>query len=168
MCSRYFTFNLGICKYDIPRGEWPTIMPIIISAAAHEHVNFRMSAILSIGYIAQEIQTKHLSIEDVNQCISALIENLDYPELEMQKTSAQSLIYFMGFTYKSMRVDAERNFIVGGVLKALGSQSLEMRVLAMQNFVEMARLYYDELKPHISDLIITFKERVILFNVDVE
>jgi hypothetical protein len=168
MCCRYLTFNLGICKYDIPRGEWPNIMPIIISAASHEHMNYRMSAILSIGYISQEVHSKNFSIEEINQCISALIENLNYPELEMQKTSAQSLIYFMGFTFRSMRVDAERNFIVGGILKALESQSLEMRVLAMQNCVEMARLYYDELKPHIPDLINSCKQRVISFNLDVE
>ena len=121
---------------------------------------------MTIGYIAQEISPKHLCVTEIDQCFSVLIENLNFPELEVQRITASALNNFIIYGEKSMGVEAERNFIVNGIIQSLKSGDLQMRVLAMQAIVELSRLYYDQLGPHIGELIEASKYHVYIINID--
>jgi hypothetical protein len=123
---------------------------------------------MTIGYIAQEISPNNLSVQDIDQCIGILIENLKFPELEIQRVTATALINFISFASKSMTVDVERNFIMNGIFESLKSSDVKIRVLAIQAIVEISRLYYDYIGPHSDELIAVSKIHVSWFNLDVK
>jgi hypothetical protein len=132
-------------------------MTILFEAALHDNLNYRMSSIMTIGYIAQEISPSNLSTQDIDQCISVLIENLRFPELEIQRITATALINFINFANKSMNVEVERKFILNGIFESLKSSDVQVRILGMQTLVEISRLYYDCISPHIDELIAVTK-----------
>jgi hypothetical protein len=68
-----FVFKyLGICKLDIPNREWPEIVGILCGTCLHENRNFKLSSIITLNYISQEIQPKDLTEEEICNVLQSL------------------------------------------------------------------------------------------------
>jgi hypothetical protein len=149
-------FNLGICKHELPRGEWPEIITILILASENENLNYKMSSLMTIGYIAQEIPPGILNTNEVDSILNALINNLgENIQAEVVELAISALLNFIVFAQKNMTIDNERDLIFQTIFRVLGHNSVEIRVFAMQCLVEMSRVFYDFIGTHLDGLIQT-------------
>jgi importin subunit beta-1 len=144
----------GICKLEIPRGEWPNIINILIETSSNQDINIRMSSLITIGYISQELMPGHLSSEEVDAILCALINNLRADiDLEIISVAIVAFLNFIVFAKKNMEVANERDVIMNVIFSCLSHHSVDIRVIAMQCLVEISRLYYDYLGSHIEKII---------------
>ncbi len=145
---------LGICLIDIPRGEWPQIIQLLISITSNENLNCRLSSIITIGYISQELSPGHLSTHEVDEILSALIRNMTLDtDLEILKHATLSFLNFLFFARKNMENYDEKNVIFNTIFNLLSHNNVDVRIYAMQCLVEISRIYYSSLESHIDALL---------------
>ena len=96
---------------EIPRGEWPDIINILIQTSANQDMNIRMSSIITIGYISQELVPGNLSSEEVDNILSALINNLT-PETDLEIISL-AIVAFLNFLVYSKKNKKIKMFLQG-------------------------------------------------------
>jgi importin subunit beta-1 len=143
----------GICQVEIPRGEWPDIIGILINTSSNEDINIRMSSIITIGYLSQEISPEHISSGDIDLLLSGLINNMKTNEdLEIAKHATIAFLNFLHFAQKNMSVDTERSLILNTIINLLSHPVVDLQVYAMQCLVEVSRLYYDFLGSNMDQL----------------
>ena len=70
-------------------------MNILISTATHENLNYRLSSILTIGFISQEINPGNLTIEEVNNVLNVLTINLNDQSEEVVTEAISSFLNFI-------------------------------------------------------------------------
>lgn len=144
----------GICKLEIPRGEWPNIINILIQTSNNQDINIRMSSLITIGYISQELNPGHLTSEEVDNILLALINNLTPDtDLEIVSVAIVAFLNFIVFAKKNIEVPNERDVIMNVIFNCLNHHSVDIRVISMQCLVEISRLYYDYLESHIDKAI---------------
>lgn len=113
-----------------------------------------MSSIITIGYISQELVPGNLSSEEVDNILSALINNLT-PEtdLEIISLAIVAFLNFLVYSKKNMEIPNERDVILNVIFNCIGHHNIDIRVYAVQCLVEISRLYYDQLDSHIEKII---------------
>jgi len=113
-----------------------------------------MSSIITIGYISQELVPGNLSSEDVDNILSALINNLTVDtDLEIISLAIVAFLNFLVYSKKNMDIPNERDVIFNVIFNCFGHHNMDIRVYAMQCLVEISRLYYDNLDSHIEKII---------------
>ena len=113
-----------------------------------------MASIVTIGYISQELSPGQLSTTDVDNILSALINNMTLEsDLDILSHAVIAFLNFLIFARKNMEIEFERNVIFETIFKCLKHNNLDIRVYSMQCLVEISRIYYCFLESHIDQLI---------------
>lgn len=113
-----------------------------------------MASITTIGYISQELSPGHLSTTEVDQILTALINNMTLDtDLEIIKHATLSFLNFLFFARKNMEKPDERNYIFNTIFNLLSHNNIDVRICAMQCLVEISRIYYSYLESHIDALV---------------
>ncbi len=113
-----------------------------------------MSSIITIGYISQELVPGHLTSEEVDNILSALINNLTADtDMEIVSLAIVAFLNFLVFAKKNMEIPNEREVILNVIFNCLNHHNVDIRVYSMQCLVEISRLYYDYLDSHIEKII---------------
>jgi importin subunit beta-1 len=148
----------GICKIEIPRKDWPDIIDILVSNCSNENENFRLSSIITLGYISQEVSPKDLTTEEIDKILTGILKNLNsqnnkISSAELESTAIVALINYVSFAKKNFSFAEERALIMDTVYFNLGSSNLEMRVFSMQCLVEITRCFYDFLGDQMAKIL---------------
>lgn len=93
----------GIYKLEQKKNEWPELIDILVQTCANENQNFQTAAIMTLGYISQEINAVDFKVEDVDKILSALIGLLSNANLafEVAKTSNIAFVNYICFAKKN-------------------------------------------------------------------
>ena len=91
---------------ELPKKEWPDIIDILISNCSNESEYFRMSSIITLGYISQEIQPKDLTTDEIDKILTGILKNLESPNNkvtsdELVRSSMISLTNYISFSKKN-------------------------------------------------------------------
>jgi hypothetical protein len=82
----------------VPNNEWPDLFDIFVSTCRNDDRNIQLSSIITLGYIAQELNTRDINEEQVNKCISAIYQKLDESnDEEILNESIQAFLLFLPF-----------------------------------------------------------------------
>ena len=73
----------GIASIDIPNQQWDDLVPNLCHNSQHSDFNIRLTSLISLGYICEEINPRDLNDSIKNNVILALINNLS-PEMNEQ------------------------------------------------------------------------------------
>ena len=65
----------AIAKIDIPIGEWANLIPTLHAASKHENINFKISSIITLGYICQEVSPDNFSLDDKEKIFQSIFLN---------------------------------------------------------------------------------------------
>lgn len=104
---------IGICKIEIPRGEWPDIINILISTSNHDNLNFRMASIMTIGYISQELSPGDISAQQIDEILTSLINNLNgSSNSDITLHTIIAFLNFLIFGSKNMMIDVSIEVII--------------------------------------------------------
>ena len=143
-------------------------MNILISTATHENINYRLSSILTIGFISQEINPGNLTNEEVNNVLNVLTINLNDKSEDVVTETISSFLNFIIFANQNMNVEDEKSYILNNIYNCLSHSNLKIRILSMQCLVEISRIYYDSIHSNIDDILRITKKHVFKNNIDVK
>jgi hypothetical protein len=88
-------------------GEWTDVLEVLIGITSFDNLDFRIAAITTLGYIAQEVQPMDIPSPIVDKILSALINNMQkYKELDLEEmeSSITAFLNFIIFASKNMRI----------------------------------------------------------------
>lgn len=69
-----------IAQIEIPRGEWSELITNLCTNSSHENQQIRLTSLMTIGYICEELQPEDLTQELKNQIMLALTNNISKEE----------------------------------------------------------------------------------------
>jgi importin subunit beta-1 len=49
----------AVCSIELPKGEWPDIIFNLVANSKHENLEIRMSAIMTLGFICEQLREKN-------------------------------------------------------------------------------------------------------------
>ena len=76
---------------------------------SHDNEYYRLSSIITLGYISQEITSKDLVSDDVDKILTGILKNLNSPNNkissnELENTAIVALINYISFARKNFSV----------------------------------------------------------------
>ncbi len=89
----------GMCKTELPLGEWPQIIDILTQTSQNENKNIKLASIITLGFIAQEITVNDLTDEEMCKILNAfhlLLNNTD--DTDVISDTLEALLNFIIFT----------------------------------------------------------------------
>jgi hypothetical protein len=106
--------NLGICKLDVPNKEWPEIIKILCDTCLHENRNFKLSSIITLNYISQEVQPKDLSEEEICCVLQSLYLLLDREsDEEILENSIKAMLDYIPYLRTNFQKRVNFGLILG-------------------------------------------------------
>ncbi len=152
----------AIAKIELPRGEWPTLVNTLVNASQHSNINYKISSILTAGFISQEIEPSVFPKEERDKVFNMIFMNLPFgtiTNLELILQTLNALLKFIPFLSPNMT----DNIFRFELYKHLFSYTLqhpndEVKNIALQCVTELSKLYYDYIEqeiPQISQFIST-------------
>ena len=89
-----------IAQIEIPRGEWTELIANLCTNASHENQQIRLTSLMTIGYICEELQPEDLTQELKNQIMLALTNNISKEEsgVDACKLAIKALLYSIPYT----------------------------------------------------------------------
>ena len=142
----------SISRFDLPLGQWPELLPILITNATNANPIYREAALMSLGYIIEEIPETSLSKEEANNILTVIAAGLSSEEknLTITKTSLSALKNSLKFIKRNIQNDVERKIILDVLYRLCAHPSCEIRKESLSIICDIAYYYYDYIE---SDLI---------------
>lgn len=140
----------AIAKIDIPIGEWANLIPTLHAASKHENINFKISSIITLGYICQEVSPDNFSLDDREKIFQSIFLNFPYEnsnneELIYQTLSALSK--YVGFLGSKMENEPFRKELYNHLFRYASNYSHEnINIIALQIINDITKVYYDYVK----------------------
>lgn len=77
-------------------------MNILIKTCTHDEINFRLSSIMTIGYISQELDPSNITSNEGDEILTALIANLNNGmDNDVLTTTIMAFLNFIIFARKN-------------------------------------------------------------------
>ena len=135
----------AIAKIELQRGTWTTLIPTLYSASQHQNINYKLSSIITAGYICQEVE--RFSNEDRDQVSKMIFTYLPYgtvSDKELIKQNLNALSKFLIFLEPNMKDKAFREELFKQLFNyILHIPSDEIDIAALQCVNDVAKMYYD-------------------------
>jgi importin subunit beta-1 len=106
----------GICKVELPIGEWTDIIDVLCQTSQNENKNIQLASVTTLGYISQEISTRDLNDDSVGKVLSCIYTLLNGSnDFELLEVTLNALLNFLTFTRrffenKVRKINIFRNF----------------------------------------------------------
>ena len=143
----------AIALAELPTGGWPELLPILITNASGDNLHFRVSSLLTLGYILEGLQPGQVSKAVSDEVLTALSTNLlAEVQDEVKLEAVKALGHALQFAAQNFKNEAERTHIMKMVLMCCQNQNEGIRLAAFQDLCEIALHYYDYIATHLPDL----------------
>jgi len=135
----------SMAAIEIPRGEWQDLMGIMVATAQNENVNIRLSSLQTLGFLADELESKYFNEQQKKQIIEAIVNNLanksnDLKVIVVTLKAFYSALHLADIVFKDV---AARDFIMASIFTICESNDEEVQEIAMQILVDLAKTFYD-------------------------
>lgn len=93
----------GIYKREHPTDAWKDLIDILVATCSNSNQNFQTAAIMTLGYISQEITANEFNIADVDKILTALITILNDKNAvkDVLKTTLIAFVNYISFAKKN-------------------------------------------------------------------
>lgn len=135
-----------IANIELPRNQWPDLIPTIIENTKIEKpVPVKRSCLLTIGYICESADANDAQImAQSNGILIAIVQGVqaNEPSIAVRLTALNSLINSLQFIKSNFDREGERNFIMQVVCEATQADSSELQAAAFACLAKIVQLYY--------------------------
>lgn len=136
----------AIALIELPRNEWPELLPIITENTKTEKpLNVKRSCLLAIGYICESADPNDpMIIAQSNGILIAIAQGVQSTEplTQVRLTALNALIYSLLFIKNNFEREGERNYIMQVVCEATQSSDVELQAAAFGCLARIVQLYY--------------------------
>ena len=144
----------GICKIEIPRGQWLKIFDILSNTSQNKDINIQLSSLTTLEYIYEELEEDKIPNEIVakllNTYYSILSNNSINPQLAIN--TLKSIFKFLPFISDFIDDPKARANFYGLIEKYIRDNDERIRKVALEIFNEISRIYYDSLQDYIEKI----------------
>lgn len=92
----------AIATLEIPAKQWPELIPILTKAAHENEVQFKYAALLTLGYICEDVEPDSINQEEMNDILYALLSNVSAEHMKITAISMKA--------FSRAALSTERNF----------------------------------------------------------
>jgi importin subunit beta-1 len=157
----------GICKIEIPKGQWLNIFDILINTSQNNDINIQLSSLTTLEYIYEEIKQGDIPNEIVakllNTYYSLLTKDIISPQLAIN--TLNSILKFLPFIKDFISDSTSRVKLYDLIEKYVESDNSDIRKVGLQIFIEICRVYYDSLQDYIEKI---FNFTKVIIEKDIE
>ena len=136
----------AIALIELPRNEWPELLPIITeNTKVSCPLNVKRSCLLTIGYICESADANDPAvIAQSNGILIAIANGIQSTEplAQVRLTALNALIYSLQFIKENFQREGERNYIMQVVCEATQSHDVELQAAAFGCLARIVQLYY--------------------------
>lgn len=141
----------AIASIEIPRGQWPDLIPNLCVNAEHTEYNVRLASLMTLGYICEEICPDDINEQTKNGIIVALTNNINgnsgNPEdVEPCRLAIRAMVYSVPHASQNFKVANERDYIMERLINACGHQNEEIVENALQCLREITTQEYESIQ----------------------
>ena len=143
-------FIASIAAIEIPRNEWPELMPTLVKNVGEGEDHLKQASITTIGYICEteDIQLRESLTGHSNSILTAVVQGARKEEvnLDVRNAAITALSDSLEFVRTNFDNEGERNYIMQVVCEATqsGDQRIEAGAFGCLN--RIMALYYDKMK----------------------
>ncbi|KAG8341178.1 putative importin beta-1 subunit [Trypanosoma vivax] len=147
----------NLSRIELPAGEWPDLMNILIGAAESGSEEHQEAALTAIGYVCEEGRD-HEAVEKAlvpytNGILNAVVRGMNSGREEVRYYATNALCNAMEFIHDNMNQQQQRDLLIDALcITAKGSQNARTREKAMESLVKVADMYYSTLPNYIDRL----------------
>lgn len=136
----------AIADIELPRNEWPELIPIIIeNTKSDKEVNVKRASLLTIGYICELADPNNAAIiQQSNGILIAIVQGCQSSEpLKLVRlTALNALVNSLEFIRFNFEREGERNYIMQVVCEATQADDSELQAAAFGCLARIMALYY--------------------------
>ncbi|OVF07453.1 putative importin subunit beta-1 [Clavispora lusitaniae] len=138
-----------IATIELPRDEWPDLIPTIIENTKTEKpTQVKRSCLLTIGYICEGADANDPRIiAQSNGILIAIVQGIQAsePSTQVRLTALNALINSLQFIKLNFQREGERNFIMQVVCEATQAEDTELQAAAFGCLARIVQLYYQHM-----------------------
>ncbi|RLV92154.1 Importin subunit beta-1 [Spathaspora sp. JA1] len=136
----------AIADIELPRNEWPELIPIIIQNTKSENEeNVKKASHLTIGYICETADPNNPNIvAQASGILIAIVQGVqsNEPSKIVRLTALNALVISLEFIKFNFEAEGERNYIMQVVCEATQADDSELRASAFGCLARIMALYY--------------------------
>ncbi|ODV94611.1 hypothetical protein PACTADRAFT_50482 [Pachysolen tannophilus NRRL Y-2460] len=136
----------AIADIELPRNEWPQLLPIIVENTKTEQpVNVKRASLLTIGYICETADpTNQNIVSQANGILIAIVQGAQSsePSVKVRLTAINALVNSLEFIRFNFEREGERNYIMQVVCEATQADDTELQASAFGALAKIMSLYY--------------------------
>ena len=149
-----------VAKVDVPRSEWPELIPTLLSNMTVEAPpsTLRQATLETLGYFCEEmaaVSSFELNQDSVNSILTAVVRGMLKEETddEVRLAATKALTNALEFAQTNFSNEHERNYIMHVVCDGIVCPtSEEIRIASYECLIRICESYYDHLPPYISEI----------------
>lgn len=136
----------AIATIELPRNEWPALIPTIIeNTKADKPTTVKRTSLLTIGYVCESADpTDPAIIAQANGILIAIVQGVQAQEnlAAVRLTALDALVNSLEFIKYNFQREGERNYIMQVVCEATQADDLELQTAAFGCLARIMQLYY--------------------------
>lgn len=136
----------AIADIELPRNEWPELIPTIIKNTKTENPeNLKKASHLTIGYICESADPNNENIvSQASGILIAIVQGVqaNEPSKIVRLTALNALVISLEFIKYNFETEGERNYIMQVVCEATQADDSELQASAFGCLARIMSLYY--------------------------
>ena len=144
----------GICKVEIPKGQWLNIFDVLTNTAQNPDLNIQLSSLTTLEYIYEEIKQGDIPNNIVAQLLNTYYSLLTKENINPQLVinALNSVLKFLPFINAFIGETNSKIKFYDLIEKFIRDGNEEIRRITLQIFLEIGRIYYDSLQDYIEKI----------------
>lgn len=144
----------SIAKYDIPSHSWPNLLKILIMNAMNIQIVHKETALMTLGYICEEIPQSSITKEEADGILTAIVAGLETTTntISIIKASLTALQNSTKFIMVNIQNPNERKAIFHSLYALCTHPSIEIRSQSMSVISNLCYNYYEQIASELLDL----------------
>lgn len=147
----------AIADIELPRGEWPDLMKIMVdNTASTQPENVKRASLLALGYICESADPGNETlISQSNNILIAIVQGaqVSEPSKLVRLTALNALADSLAFIKNNMEREGERNYLMQVVCEATQAEDAELQAAAFGCLCKIMSLYYFLMKPYMEQAL---------------
>ena len=136
-----------IAQIEIPKKEWPEIIPILSASAQGTDINSKLSSLEIQGIICDDLEKSDLSPDQVDTILNGLVLNITSAQStdQIKILALSSLCTCLHLCSKNFNTDHEKDILMTNIITCISSTNDEVRLKALNCVMEVVRCFYDSI-----------------------
>ncbi|OMJ76011.1 hypothetical protein SteCoe_24726 [Stentor coeruleus] len=149
-----------IACLDISQGQWLEVLDILITNSTNLNNIFKISALRTLGYICDGLNSKQIDRKNANAILTAIATNLDQKvtDVEIKTIALKAFRNSLKFISQNMQNEIERNLIINLLCNCCQDANIQIRIDSMMILCDIMGVYYDDIQTNLNQLgILTYE-----------